>query len=265
MREQKNRNNSPRTLIYYDEVLKYFFGHCNLDIAQVTKNDIFSFLDYLRDKGNASSSVTTRFRALRAFFNWCHEQGYVNDIFIKVKTPKSTQKAIAVLTSNEIAKLLSCVYGRNEIIVLLMLDCGLRKSEVLNLKVSNIFDTYFIVKGKGDKERVVPMSEYSAQKIHDYIKNNCGDLDTLISCTANAIKMLFQKLKKRTGIKRLRPHLLRHTFATLYLINGGNEISLQLILGHTSVNMVRKYVHLSRSYIITQTSCYSPLANKKTT
>lgn len=171
------------------------------------------------------------------------------------------------MTEDEIKRLLACVSGRNELIIILMLECGLRKSEVLNLRCDEIFDTYFIVRGKGDKERVVPLSDYAVKRVKAWKKQ--AKTDTLINCSPNAIKMLFQKLKKKAEIPRLKPHLLRHTFSTYYLINGGNEIGLQAVLGHTSVNMVRKYVHLSQSYIIAKSHLYSPLSgfsgNKKTT
>lgn len=77
--------------------------------------------------------------------------------------------------------------------------------------------------------------------------------------TENAVKQLFLRLRNRTKIDRLHPHILRHTFATKYLMNGGDIFSLQQILGHTSLEMVRRYSHLASAYVIQNAKRYSPL------
>ena len=229
-------------------------------MAEIYVDDIFSFLDYLRQRGNNSNTVVNRYRALRSFFRWCAAQGYCDNIFQNVKTPKGSKKVIQILTSEEINRLLSCVSSRDFIIVLLMLDCGLRKSEVLNLRIENIFDNYFVVKGKGDKERVVPMSSPAAFHIHQYMLSLPIGTEYLINCTSNALKMLFQHLKKRADIPRLHMHLLRHTFATLYLVNGGDSSYLQLILGHESPEITQVYIHLAQTYVLTEGNAFSPLS-----
>lgn len=229
---------------------------------EIYVDDIFSFLDYLKSRGNSKNTVVNRYRALRSFFRWSAGQGFCMDFFHNLKTPKGSKKIIQILTPEEIDRLLSCVSGRDFIIVLLLLDCGLRKSEVLNLLVKNIFDNYFVVKGKGDKERVVPMSASTAFHIHNYVLTLPIGTEYLIDCTPNALKMLFQHLKKRADIPRLHMHLLRHTFATLYLVNGGDSSHLQLILGHESSEITQVYIHLAQTYALTQGNVYAPLAKK---
>lgn len=83
----------------------------------------------------------------------------------------------------------------------------------------------------------------------------------MIDITADAIKMIFYRLKKKTGISRLHPHLLRHTYATLYLVNGGDIISLGIILGHSQLKMVQHYSHLAAAHLITKNNQFSPLNN----
>ena len=85
--------------------------------------------------------------------------------------------------------------------------------------------------------------------------------DTKTTLSNTAIKQLFRKLKKRTGIPRLKAHLLRHTFATRYLDNGGDIYSLQQILGHTSLEMVKKYIHTTHRKTIVFFENFSPLDN----
>ena len=79
--------------------------------------------------------------------------------------------------------------------------------------------------------------------------------------TEDSVKMLFKRLRKTLDIDRLHPHLLRHTFATQYLINGGDTFSLQQILGHTSLEMVRRYSHLASSHMLNKHRKYSPIDN----
>ena len=127
---------------------------------EYTIDDVFEFLDVLRNRGNTSGSVNTRYRALRAFFKWAATKQYCADIFDGVKMPKSTRKIIRILSGDEIRTLVNAVSGRNRLIILLMLDCGLRRSEVCSLRCEDVKENYFTVRGKGDKERIVPMSDY---------------------------------------------------------------------------------------------------------
>lgn len=262
--EQRRRNNSAATLKYYNENIQYFAKFLALPINEYTISDIFDFLDALRCRGNASNTVSTRYRALRSFFRWCHEQKLCNNIFKNVKTPKSTRKVISILSNDEIQTLLSYVSGRNRLIVLLMLDCGLRLSEVCSLRCEDIYDNYFVVRGKGDKERIVPMSEYIKLPVQEYLVHaKLVGTDTLLNVTGNAIKLLFQKLKKITGITRLHPHLLRHTFATLYLVNGGDPVSLQHILGHESLDITLVYLHMAQTFAFRRGNKFAPCMHLK--
>lgn len=176
--------------------------------------------------------------------------------------PKATRKTISILSAAEIQNILSFVSGRNELIVLLMLECGLRRSEVSSLRCEDIYDNYFIVRGKGNKERIVPMSDYIRVPLLEFLfESRLKNQELLLNVSGNAIKMLFQKLKKKTGIKRLHPHLLRHTFATLYLVNGGDISRLQLILGHESIQITQVYLHLAQTYALREGNRFSPLSN----
>lgn len=256
--EQKNRNNSPRTIAYYIEVVGYFFRIIHIPFEQIQICHIWQFLEYLRSRGCASSTITNRFRGLKAYYRWCSQKGYKNNIFKDVKMPKSTKRIINILTQGEIKILLKSLENRNKIIILMMLECGLRHSEVCNIKKSDYYEKYLKVKGKGDKERIVPVSEYARPYFNNWFETH-QDLNV----TYNSIKMLFQKLKVKTGIKRIYPHLLRHTFATYYILHGGSEISLMLILGHTNLEMVKVYVHLAEISRIIQMPSYSPLSTTK--
>lgn len=162
---------------------------------------------------------------------------------------------------------------RNSCLIALMLDCGLRSNEVLSLDYDNIHISQSVIKvlGKGQKERIVPLGLYTKKLLLKYLSGyrSAPEFDTkrlfiskdLKPMTESSIKMLFQRLRKRTKIDRIHPHILRHTFATKYLMNGGDVFSLQQILGHTSLDMVRKYSHLASAYMLNIHKKCSPLDN----
>ncbi len=156
-----------------------------------------------------------------------------------------------------------------------MLDSGLRKSEVVRLEVSDvhILEGYIIVNGKGNKQRIVPLGNNTKKYLIKYISQRPKNVDcsALFLTNQNApitktvIDRMFRTLKSRQDLltPRIHAHLLRHTFATNYLENGGNIYSLQLILGHTSLEMEKKYVHLTQSKTVVNFKNYSPLDNLK--
>lgn len=272
--EQLARNNSDKTIIYYMQALKAFKQYYNLDLAAASAADIKAFLvhersctknfahPYKPSSGKLSSAtVRTYFNALRGFYNWAAAQGYTADIFSTVKAPRMRKRTIDILTAAEIDILMAAVAGspRNELLVLLMLDCGLRCSEVTGLRRSDVYDGYIKVCGKGDKERLVPVSAYTFDKIAAYLRAGAAG-DPLLCMSNNAVKMVFARLKRKTGIVRLRPHLLRHTFATLYILNGGDSVKLQYVLGHSTLHMINTYVHLANSLRIIYSQNFSPFS-----
>lgn len=143
--------------------------------------------------------------------------------------------------------------------------------EVVTLTLQNLKVTegFAVVDGKGNKQRTIPLGITSRRILSRYLSRRPAIAQTervflmsnLEPITDNTIKQMFQKLKKRTGIKRIKAHLLRHTFATRYLENGGDMYALQQILGHTSLEMVKKYVHSTHQRIIPRFTEYSPLDN----
>lgn len=287
MLEQRCRGNSAATLLYYSSVLKYFADYIGeVDVASITLRNLQEYKLQLSDEdsGLTSVSIQSYVRGLRAFMKWLYEYEYIDaDLCQRFKLPKATRKVIDVLTDMEISVVFTQLAGddwlsiRNRLIIALMLDCGLRLEEVVTLTVDSVHLTerYLIVQhGKGDKQRIVPFGEKTWQlfkrwfdlRIFQLIggkgallikESSCGNYYEPI--TRDTLKMFFRRLKDRTGIPRLRAHLLRHTFATRYLENGGNIYSLQSILGHTSLEMVKRYLHLATTRIRSDFGKFSPL------
>jgi len=152
-----------------------------------------------------------------------------------------------------------------------MLDSGLRLNEVVTLPIGavHVSEGYAIVNGKGNKQRTVPLGlmtrkaliRYTARLPKCSVEAGLFVKDEQTPIKQSTVESLFRKLKIRAGIPRLRPHLLRHSFATRYLDNGGDVYSLQQILGHTSLDMVRKYVHQTPMKTIVCHPQFSPLDN----
>lgn len=276
------RGNSSRTVAYYREMLGYFLEFCKSSGADaLLQLDIELYNNYVlelleRDTLNRISACTY-LRAVRSFLHWCGECGYLGEWVYTVRLPKKSKSMVVPLSYDEIRKIFGCFSAeslvadvdclqlRNLCIIMLMLDCGLRRGEVVNLMCKQVdFERRsLLVTGKGDKQRIVPMGNMVVDYLQIYnrwLGRNPDCLDDIPffvgrdggGITENAIRCFFQDLKKATGITRLHPHLLRHTFATNYLLNGGNLESLRLLLGHSDIQTTQRYLHLAEYMKILQ-------------
>jgi len=232
-----------------------------------------------RDRTLSPVSVRTKVRAVRAFFSWLHKEGFTEaNLLADLRPPKAPRKLVRVLTTEEIRKLLSAidrkttVGARDFAIVTMLLDTGLRLSEVTNLQMRDLLleNGYVKVLGKGGKERIVPFGATVSLALTRYIAFFRGEAAhpgigsvflTVDShpMTSKAVYLALKRLAGKTDVKRLHPHLCRHTLAVNYLMNGGDVFSLQQILGHASLEMVRRYVALASSQVIVQHRKFSPM------
>lgn len=214
-------------------------------------------------------------RAVKAFYNFCIQEDLIPDFSRKLKTTKIHKTEKLPLDDEEIQLILEC-FGetvlecRNRCWVVLMCDSGLRRGEILSLKMCNVDlkHDFLLVTGKGCKQRFVPLGKMSHDVLLHYIvyyRAGAGGSDPVFvdrfgnACNANTIKQVFQKLKKRTRIDRLHPHLLRHTFATNYLVDGGDLETLRLILGHSDLQVTSMYLHLAQNKRLLQSKHRSHL------
>lgn len=216
-----------------------------------------------REGGLSSSYIQGFVRTLRAFSSWLFIEGYTDDNVLKaIKPPKIQQKVKDVLNDNEVGRLLKVFdqddpFGaRNFALVMTFLDCGLRAAELCNLKTdeAHLAQGYLKVLGKGNKERLVPIgqrcqealllwrdrfrSQFEVAEIPYLFLNANGT-----QLTPDALNEIVKRAGRQAGVPRVHCHLLRHTFATQYLCREvGDPLRLQQILGHTSLEMVRRYV-----------------------
>ena len=283
---QKVVGNTKETIEYYKKRIGYFIDFIkDKDINNVVLDDYNSYAIYLinkvTNKGSKLSSATikTTLNATKIFLKYSYDNKYmISDLYKNIKPYKQVKKTIVVLSAEDINKLLNSqneftIIGlRNLLAISLMLDAGLRVSEVVNLNVEDISKELGVIKvlGKGKKERLVPLTD-SIIKYYDkyvflaslYSGALFLDSDTGLRMTSSGISQILRRIKKEQHFNKLHPHYLRHTFATLFLVNGGDPVHLQLILGHTTLYMTEQYLHLANQMTLQKQKKFSPLTNIK--
>ena len=218
---------------------------------------------------------------IRSFYTYCMMEQLVDkDPTILLETPRLARKLPDVLSFEEIEKVIRSIDlskpegERNKAILETMYSCGLRVTEVTQLRLSNLYlDVGFIrVIGKGDKERLVPIGEAAAKQITIY-RNNVrvhqkiqpGNEDIVFlnrrgaGLTRVMIFLMLKELVKKAGInKNISPHTFRHSFAT-HLVEGGADLrAVQEMLGHESITTTEIYTHLDRSFLRETLEKYHP-------
>jgi integrase/recombinase XerD len=195
-------------------------------------------------------------RGLKAFGNWCATEQLAQAQALRtLRRPQVPHKLVEPLSDEALRRLLDAASVRDRAIVLLLLDTGLRLSELAGLRGCDLRpDGGVKVMGKGSRERVVPVGAAARQALLRYLRQteSADSREPIFRARGGGalgwrgIQQVFNRLKARTGIPgRCSPHTLRHTFARSYLVNGGDAFSLQRILGHTTLDMVKRYVALA--------------------
>ena len=229
-------------------------------------DNIFTgYILYLRTKGSCKNvTIRSYARSIKAFLAYCYEEDLCQDYLKKVKLPKDDSLPKQPLLEEEVRLLDACfdkktLKGiRNYCIVHLMLDCGLRSQEVRSLCFEHLDPTHnllHIYVSKECKSRITIIPGFLLDAIGSYRflqQRKCGlifqGLRGNVPLSENALKQVFSDLKTQSGITRLHAHLLRHTFATSYLMGGGNLEFLRVLLGHYDYTVTKSYSSLAAQY-----------------
>ncbi|MBI5746737.1 MAG: tyrosine recombinase XerC [Nitrospirae bacterium] len=255
----------------FSEYLKKNGGAIRL--AAIDHIIIRGFLAELHKKGESRNSLGRRLASLRSFFRYLNREGIIEINPAKmVSSPKREKMLPSFLTLDEAIRLMESADGkekfglRDRAILETFYSAGIRVSELasLNLDDLNLGDGLVRVRGKGKKERIVPLGSKAIKAITEYV-NRIQDTGYMIHesptpyplhpvflnrfgrrLTARGIEGIVAKYVKRIGmIRHATPHTLRHTFAT-HLLDGGADLrSIQELLGHASLSTTQKYIHLS--------------------
>ncbi|MBQ4344951.1 MAG: site-specific tyrosine recombinase XerD [Muribaculaceae bacterium] len=266
------RGMSPNTIENYSrDVYKLFFylKDYNINLRDVTLDTLRSFVTDLHDLGISPRSQARIISGIKSFFKYLQIENYIEyNPSLLLESPNIGVHLPDVLTVEEIDALVDAVDmnlaegQRNRAIIETLYGCGLRVSELINLEINRVFfeEEYIVVKGKGSKERMVPISPVALHEIKLYfadrakLKIKPGEENFLFlnrrggRLTRVMIFYVIKQCAERAGIeKEISPHTLRHSFATHLLEGGANLRAIQQMLGHESIATTEIYLHLDNT------------------
>lgn len=257
---------------YRDDVdkLTSYLAEVGVAIERATTADLDNFVASLHDLGIGPRSTSRIISGIKSFYKYLRLEGYAEQNPTQLlDSPRIGRHLPEVLTLEEIDAMIACIdMGtpegvRNRAIIETMYSCGLRVSEVVGLQMSLIYanEEFVIVRGKGDKQRVVPISKVALEQINIYlnevrsgltVKRGCDDILFLNrrggQLSRQMVFIIIKRLCELAGIhKSISPHTLRHSFATHLLEGGANLRAIQQMLGHESITTTEIYVHIDRT------------------
>ena len=241
------------------------------DIKDLTYEDLQQFLAQLRDIGIHPRSQARILSGIRSFYRFLLLDDYISsDPTELIESPKIGMKLPEVLTVNEINRILDSIDlttpegQRNRAMLEVLYSCGLRVSELINLRYADIYpkEGFIRVEGKGGKQRLVPISEVALREIRNYLvdrnqmtpKKGFEDILFLSKRGTSLSRiMVFHIIKQQTEIagvhKNVSPHTFRHSFATHLLEGGANLRAIQEMLGHESITTTEIYTHIDHEFL----------------
>ncbi|RZK19559.1 MAG: site-specific tyrosine recombinase XerD [Flavobacterium sp.] len=242
------------------------------DVKEITNADIKFFISWINELGMQATTQARVISGLKSFFSFMLLENVIaEDPTLLIEMPRTTKKLPDTLSVEEINALIAAIDAskaeglRNKAIMEVLYGCGLRVSELVSLKISNLFQDgeYLKVVGKGNKERIVPIGQTALKllkiyleeiRVHIAIKKDNEDyiflnrLGTALSRIS--VFNIVKEMAEKAGInKTVSPHTFRHSFAT-HLIEGGADLrAVQEMLGHSSIITTEIYTHINRDYL----------------
>lgn len=262
-------------------LIEFLSDHNSADLLQLNEQLIAEFLSHKKKKGYSEASIVRALIAIKVFCRFLKREGLLtSDPSLYLESGHLWQKLPAVLSIGEIEHLLeqpdvqSEQGVRDKAILEVLYSSGLRVSEVCQLGIYSIGDGSIRVKGKGSKERVVPIGKKALQAVDEYLtlyRSNwkSEEVDPLfLSCRGKrmdriAVWKMVKFYTQKAGIhKNISPHTLRHSFATHLLDNGADLRVIQEMLGHSSINSTQLYTHVSRQHLVHNFEKFHPRFQK---
>jgi len=268
-------NDISKLVVFFDENFK------KLAPEKVKLLHLKKFVEWLNEKGVSPRTQARTISGIKSFFKYLLIEGKIsNDPTSLLESPKVGRKLPDVLSIEEIDMLIDAVDlsksegQRNKAMLETLYSCGLRVSELVNLKITNLhFDQGFIkVEGKANKERLVPISKNGIDEVTTYLNGYrktlkiSKDSENILFLNRRGKKLsrvmiftIIKNLAESVGLgKRISPHTFRHSFAT-HLVNGGADLrAVQEMLGHESILTTEIYTHLDRDYLKSTVEQFHP-------
>lgn len=282
------RNLSDNTISSYLFDLKkfyFFLSKNNIDTnpLKIKKSTLKEFIYHI-SKQVQPSTQARMISGLKRFFEYLILENLIEENPLQnIETPKIGRKLPETLSVEEIDLIIKNINTksknklRNTALIEVLYSCGLRVSELITLKISDLFFDESVIKvtGKGNKERFVPISKEAINYVNKYLdeernlkKIKKGNVDTLFlnergsGLSRNMIYIILDQLKKKANIKKkIGPHTLRHSFATHLIENGADLITIQKMLGHENIVTTERYLHVSKKHLVESISKHHPRNN----
>jgi integrase/recombinase XerD len=269
-----------------DKLWQYFEMQAKkLEPEQVKLDDLHAFVIWAAELGMMPSSQARMISGIKAFYKYLLLSNAIEDDPSELlEAPKIGRKLPDTLNHEEVERLIAAIDlskpegERNKAIIETLYGCGLRVSELIELKLSNLYfkDEFIRVRGKGDKERLVPIGRAAMEQItryvdlvrvHQSIQPGYEDYVFLNrrgkALTRVMIFTIIKNLAEAIGLKKnISPHTFRHSFATELIERGADLRAVQDMLGHESITTTEIYTHLDREYLRSTIMSYHPRAKK---
>ncbi|MEG1914952.1 MAG: tyrosine-type recombinase/integrase [Acidaminococcaceae bacterium] len=283
-------NISNTTLQTYGFFFKNLQEHLKAQgITEIEQVDALTIGIYLSERAKKVKSISVfgAYRMLKTVFIFLMEYEYITvNPMRKVKKPIVSKRLPKTYTGEDVTRILHSfdttefIGLRNYTLMVLLFSTGLRKGETgLRLSDIDMVTGFITVIGKGDKERVIPISngltrtlKMYLRKREEYLQEHCKSSGYVFVSTrggglsSSALNNIFRVLKESLGLpkdKRVSAHIWRHTFAKSFLLNGGDIFTLQKILGHSSIETTRVYINLNDNEVKAQNYKFNPLDNSR--
>lgn len=269
------RKLSDKTIRNYGKLIGYLLDylkeqHKVLCLEDVRPMYIKAYLMMLQERGAKPQYINDQLKAFKVLFRYLYEEGYTDSILTeRIKNVKQPKTIIKTFTEQEVKKMTEYYSGhtfmevRNRLMLMTFFDTGIRVSELIDLKLSQVKDEYILIHGKGDKERVVPKSPLLNKWMFKYLSTRENFFayrrvpeNVFLSrngrpMTTEAIHRVIKIAGKAVGVSRdirVSPHTCRHTFAQMQLKNGLDLYSLSRLMGHSNLSITQRYLEGLRDF-----------------
>jgi site-specific recombinase XerD len=254
-------NKSRRTIETYREALDGFTAHLQATskrpLDQAHREDVEAWMTVLLARWKPATAHN-RYRGLHAFYRWLEDEEDIPSPMAKMRPPAVPEQPIPVLGDQQLRTLFAVCAGkdfdarRDTALLMMLLDAGPRRSELLGMRLDDIDSEYgvVIVRGKGGRQRALPYGNKTAMALDRYLRarsrHRLAHLDAVWlglrgPLTTSGLRDLLDRRARQAGIPDLHPHMFRHTFAHAWLSAGGNETDLMRIAGWRSREMLARY------------------------
>ena len=281
------RNAALNTLNAYRRDLETFVAYTEdqgMKAGRITRQDLETYFSKLTDQGYSNSTVSRHLSAIKQFFGFLYEEGLLDqNPSMQIRAPKKSRQLPKIMSEEETEKLLQTTHkfgrtpleiARNKCLLELLYATGMRVSELVSLPKATVLGQpeMILVKGKGGKERMVPLSDPAQEAIVGYLnqldeaKIESPFLFASGSKEGHLTRIAFYNLIKRLAVKanidpkKVSPHVLRHAFATHLLANGADLRVIQMLLGHSDISTTEIYTHVLDERLKELVENHHPLA-----